>query len=525
MKKNSMLPFLQCALSVCLFVLAQPGFVFKTGCAFFAWFAYIPLFLFLDSASIRRSVASGFFYGAVSYFFFCFWLSSYGVVAISFVCFLFATYYALLFFLIAFAKRYMPPRCERFFWLVRCCIFLTVEYVRTRGVFGFSYGIIGYTQWRNPVFLKFARLFGIWGVSFIIMLVNSLCAQIIAERSISKRVREIRLCLSLLLALHLFYGISDVMKNETKSRTLKIALIQNASSADSASLDAYERDVFRLEALTDAALRLYPDIQLIVWPETAVVPDIFYYLNHPRDRQRHELSLQVTAYIKTTQKSFIVGNSYFDGSETHNSALYFDSVQKNVAVYSKNHLVPFTEYWPKFLDFPCFEPIKTRLNCDFFTAGTDITVFSFDSTHFCVPICFEDSFAPFVRKMKQSGADFFVNISDDAWAHSRAAQNIHLSMSVFRSAECAVPFVRSTIDGVTCVINENGAVTEQLESGTDDFLVSDVAIPAHGNTMYVLLGDFCVIVLSCLTGVLLLILSIRFVKVRLLCQKKIRKRT
>lgn len=514
MKRNNLFCAALLFLSLIFLSLSQPSFVFEDGFSFFAWICYIPFFLLAERLSLKSSFLFGALYGSLSYFFMCPWLSQFGAVALSFVCFIFAIHNSLLFFLLVWSKRIFHDRLGKFYWIFRVFLLLSFEFLRTHGIFAFSYGIIAYSQWKNPAFLNFSSFFGVWGVSLIILLFNSIAAKVISERNLRSNLKKLSFSVSLIASVYVLYLFGNLFGKEDKSVSLSLALIQNASSAPSCKLSDYERDVMLLERLTDQALRDNPDTELVVWAETAVVPDILNNLENKTDQRRHALASFLHDYIKEKKVFFLIGNNHADSDGTHNSALFFDPATDSVGVYDKNHLVPFTEFWPSFLDFKIFDRIKSSLNCEFFAHGKSVRIFSIRGLKFATPICFEDSFSPLVRKMKKMGADFFVNISDDAWSKSNAARKMHLSMSAFRCAEFSTPMVRSTIDGKTCIINEKGRVLSELESGIDGYLCPTLSLSgSRKETFYLFCGDSAMIFISILIFSILLILSAGFVKV------------
>ncbi|WP_294430894.1 apolipoprotein N-acyltransferase [uncultured Treponema sp.] len=512
MKKDNFVVLLALLTSVSLFILSQPSLFFEDGLSFCVWFAYIPIFLLLQKSSMVKAAIYGAFYGSLSYFLLCHYLSAFGFLAISFVCALFALYHALLFFILSWSNKVFPQSISRYFWIFRAFLFLCFEFLRSRGIFGFSYGIAGYSQWKNPLFLKFSSLFGVMGVSLLIFLFNSLAAKIISEKNIRSNLKEISVCLSLFAGIALFYCLGFAPRKDN-AIPLKFALIQGASCAPSRSIEEYLDDAETLKTLTKNALLTQNDTQLVVWPETAIVPDVLYHLEKGSDFKRKMLSENVYSFIKETETSFLIGNNHRDESGVHNSALFFSKEFDSVLVYNKNHLVPFTEFWPSFLNFNFFESVKESLNCELFVPGNEIRTFKFGELAFAVPICFEDSFAPLVRQMKMSGADFFVNISDDAWAKSAAAQKMHLSMSAFRCAEFNSPMLRSTVDGKTCVIDSHGNVKSEIERGIDSYLCDELMVEKNSASLYLMIGDVPLEILTVLLAAFLLILSIRFVKV------------
>ncbi len=513
MKRNNLFDFILLLFSVIFLSLCQPSFIFEDGCSFFAWFAYIPFFILSNRLSIKASFLWGAAFGFLFCAFLCPWLSEFGLIALFFVCGVFAFYNSILFFMISFFRKNISERGAGYFWILRVFSVLAIEYVRTKGMFAFSYGIIAYSQWKIPAFLKFSSFFGVWGVSFLILLLNSLLAKMICEKNFLANLKKFAFCLSLVFSVFIFEFFSSCFSVKKSPSRISFALIQNASSASSHNISDYERDFLLLQKLTDDAFASCPQTKLVVWPETAIVPDFLYFSENSSDKRRHELSKNLISYIKSKNSSFVIGTNHREGQETFNSAVYFSPKEQNFEVYNKNNLVPFTEYWPSFLAFKFFARIKTALNCELFEKGNGVKFFSIDGVDFAVPICFEDSFSSFIRKMKKNGADFFVNITDDAWASSEAARNMHLSMSAFRAAEYYTPFVRSSIDGKTCAIDSNGKVVSKIPSATDGFLCGNLEVTKNTHTVYFLIGDAFIILITIFVFALLLILSVGFVKV------------
>ena len=513
-KRSNLSDFILLVVAVLLVSFSQPSFIFEDGCSFFAWFAYIPVFILIKRIPLRFSFFFGFSFGFLSALCMFWWLSSFGAAAILFVSFLFALYSAVLSFILSFFDENLPERFSGFQWIIRAMAVLSVEFLRTKGFLAFPYGIIGYSQWKNPILLKFASFFGIWGVTFFILLVNSAFASIVSERNLRLNIKKLAFCMAFALSVCAFWIFSSFLPESKNIVSLPVVLVQNASSASSKDIYDYERDVSILMKLTAEALEKHSETEVVVWPETAVVPDILYHFEHDSDAARHELSEKLVSFIKNNDCAFIIGNNHRDSSGVHNSALYFLPEKNHVQSYNKNYLVPFTEYWPSFLDFKFFDGLKRSLNCEFFVPGTGLAQFKIKNLSFSSPVCFEDSFPSLIRRMKRFGSDFFVNISDDAWAGSLAEKNMHLSMSVFRSAELASPFLRSSIDGITCLIDSNGMVASKIQEGKDGWLFAEIKVSPGKITPYCFWGDFFVILILIFMLILLLILSAGFVKVR-----------
>ncbi|MBQ0051324.1 MAG: apolipoprotein N-acyltransferase [Treponema sp.] len=470
--------------SVLFFSLANPGLVFAKGCGFFAWICFVPIFFLTCRLKLKFAFLSGFAFGFISYFLLCWWLSEYGFLSIFFVLFLYGLIFSAVFVLCCLVQKFL----HKFDFVLIPLLLVLAEILRSHGFLGFSYGNLGYTQWKNQSVLNFAKAFGVYGISFFIYLFNYFIFELAKcfLKIHSESRRDFRILASfLVLVVFAFTSILFRAENSSASekQILKIALIQNASSKNSSKIDDYIKDCENLILLTDTALLQNPDVDLIVWPETAVVPDLAYHLSHPDSEQKRvQLTERLCEYFESKSKTFILGNNHrvekTDRTYWYNSALLVDSKSKiKVDYYNKQHLVPFTEYIPPAFKKGLLKKLMNYVPSDDYDMGNETKLFEIAENTKCgVLICFEDSFPKISVKMKNHGAKFLVNISDDSWAESEACENLHLSMSVLRAVENNVPVVRSTVSGKTCVIDSDGKIIAELDSGSDDFLVSQVEI-------------------------------------------------
>ncbi len=70
-------------------------------------------------------------------------------------------------------------------WLVLAVLWTAYEYLRTKGFLGYSYGVIGYSQYLLSPLVGLSSLTGVWGVSFLIIIPSSLSGYILRNGKIS----------------------------------------------------------------------------------------------------------------------------------------------------------------------------------------------------------------------------------------------------------------------------------------------------------------------------------------------------
>jgi len=515
-----------------LFALSQPGFLCSTGLPFFAYFIFVPLFLLVRRISFKSSFLWGGLYGMLNYCIFSYWLWGFHPLAMYIVALEYFCYYMMTVPLLKAADTLFV----RFSYIVQWLIWIAYEYIKTLGFLGFSYGLVGYSQWRFTSLIQIASIFGVWGVSALVCFPSAWIAGGIKEhcmepvrcwmrgfRSFAYRERIMVVLWCCCIAGAVIFGTTVQQSAHTKERTARIALIQPNSDPWIGGIEAYKKDLNILKSLSQRAITENPELALVVWPETAFIPRIDWHYRYREDRELFELVHELLAYINAQQVPFLIGNDDAVREPTseapldrvdYNAALLF-CPQKNVIPpnperYRKMHLVPFTEHFPYRSIFPFVYDALVANDTHFWKKGTKPVVFSVNGLDFSVPICFEDTFGYITRRFALHGAKLLINMSNDAWAKSTACQYQHLSMAVFRAVETRLPMVRATASGQTAAISPYGHITAMLPPFTEAFLCADVPIlQEQSQTLYTYWGDILGVIITILAGCLLIIGFVR----------------
>ncbi|MCZ6603314.1 MAG: apolipoprotein N-acyltransferase [Planctomycetota bacterium] len=117
-------------------------------------------------------------------------------------------------------------------------------------------------------------------------------------------------------------------------------------------------------------------------------------------------------------------------------------------------------------------------------------------------ICYEVVMPDLARQSRSAGADFLVNISNEAWFPPKE-QDQMIAMAKFRAVENGISLVRATTNGITCVISPRGEVIASLPRGRRqaEVMVQEVPLTSSGPTFYARWGDlFSVVVLLVVGG-------------------------
>ncbi|MCL2759589.1 MAG: apolipoprotein N-acyltransferase [Treponema sp.] len=501
-----------------LFAASFPNIIFKNGLSFLAWFAYIPILIVIYKNNLLACAGWGALYGFIAYGLFNYWLGNFHPLAGTIVYSIYLVYMAVVFVLLKLAIIFFPKHG----FLVQWVIWLAYEYLRTKGFLGYSYGITGYSQWRMIPLIQIASITGVWGVSALVAFPSFWLAEVIKEKPLQINLRQKISGIIWLAALvaTLTFGFINMKDFSGKAASgaypsANIALIQHNTDPWAASrapaawqvTEIYRRDLNSLIRLSDEALITNPKPQLVVWPETAFIPRIYWHTTYRDDQNSWALVRQLLEYLAGNEVPFLIGNddARMDSARNrvdYNAAMLYER-GLNTATYRKIHLVPFTEHFPYQKQFPRIHDWLKNADTHFWEKGDEETVFSVPGFTFSAPICFEDTFGYISRNFVRRGADVLVNLSNDAWSDSLPAQYQHLTMAVFRSVENYRPMVRSTSTGQTCAIDSNGRIIAMAPPFMETSL--NVTIPlTTKTTIYTKYGDYFAVFFTILAFMLLL---------------------
>ena len=173
----------------------------------------------------------------------------------------------------------------------------------------------------------------------------------------------------------------------------------------------------------------------------------------------------------------------------YNSAFLVGPEATVLGRYDKIHLVPFGEYIPLrrllfFLD-------KLVQGIGDFRSGEAYTVMAIPQGRFAVLICFEVIFPDLVRHFVRHGAQFLVNITNDAWFGYSPASYQHLSMVVFRAVENRLPIVRAANTGISAVIDPTGRLSQQTDLLVRTWMKERITPAAGGRRHSTRAGVIC----------------------------------
>jgi apolipoprotein N-acyltransferase len=124
-----------------------------------------------------------------------------------------------------------------------------------------------------------------------------------------------------------------------------------------------------------------------------------------------------------------------------------------------------------------------------FGRGKEATVFDVAGHKAGISICYELIFPDLIRQSVKNGADFLVNITNDAWFGKSAASYQHRSMGALRAVENRVPLVRAANTGVSGTVDANGTLRDETELFIEAAQITQITPRKRAITFYTAYGD------------------------------------
>jgi apolipoprotein N-acyltransferase len=369
-------------------------------------------------------------------------------------------------------------------WLAPA-LWVAGELARTHALSGFPWGLLGYTPSERLAVIQIAAWTGVYGVSFLLALVNTAAAWVLLERT-WRAAATSALVAAATTGATLGVGIAH---SAPTTGSLPVALVQG--NIDQAiKLDrAYQRET--LEVHGELTRQAGPGNRLIVWPEAAVPAYVSY------EPWVLAWLARLSAEVGTP---LLVGapDARDEGRATRylNSALLVDPSGPR-ARYDKMHLVPFGEYVPLRGLLFFVEAIAAEIGD--FSPGRDRVIFPLQGAPFGTVICYEVIFPELFRGFVRGGARLMVNITNDAWFGDSSGPLQHLAMVPLRAVENGVAVARAANTGVSALIHPSGRVEPQLGLFRRGVLRVDVPLRA-GETFYTRYGDLFAYAMSAVTA-------------------------
>jgi apolipoprotein N-acyltransferase len=464
-----------------------------------AWFAFVPLLISLRDLSIKQSFWLGFLSGMTHYLTLVYWLvhtmRTYGHLPwhLSVLILILLSAYLTLYFAVfsAAVSRFFSKAAVLF--IIIPVFWVGLEYIRSFFLSGFPWELIGYSQFNLLQIIQISDIFGVYGVSFLVMLSNATIFALILFLTGKKwqgtKITKIHVLVapSVLLCIFIIawsYGtlrIESIDRLIAKSPSKRVSVVQGNIKQSEKWDKAFQLTTLKKYTdLSHQAQRQNSD--LVVWPETAAP---FYFL---KDALLSKILLRGIADLSA---DFVIGSPCYDQRnkrlEYYNSAYLINSAGDVYGRYDKAHLVPFGEYIPLKRWLPFLGKIVEHVGD--FRPGKKGNTLQWNNHKLGFLICYEIIFPDLSRAMVKNQAAILINITNDAWYGKTSAPYQHFSKAVFRAVENRRALVRSANTGISGFIDPVGRVINPTNLFQDAVMTHTVPL-IQETSLYSRFGDW-----------------------------------
>jgi len=346
-------------------------------------------------------------------------------------------------------------------WLVPA-LWVGLDWLRGLLFTGLPWMDLGYALYQTPWVIQVSDLVGHHGVSFLLVLVNTLLMLLCRRCAVRPALLLAAPVLLLLLGAGWYSQLRLTGVQESLAASdrpaFPVGVVQgNIDQSEKWSTAMQQATVDGYISLT-RGLFVNDRPALVVWPETAL----------PFYPQAEGKLTPVRALVAGENFALLTGAPWYEKVDSEpvrlqffNSALLLEADGGLVGRYDKHHLVPFGEYVPLKKLLPFLAPLVETVG-DFTPGGIEQPLVA-GKLRIGTLICFESVFPELSRAWVNAGANILVNLTNDAWYGKSSAPWHSLAMAVFRAVETRRSLVRSANTGISAFIAPTGEILLRSE--------------------------------------------------------------
>ncbi len=335
-------------------------------------------------------------------------------------------------------------------------LWVSFEYVLSLTSPHGTYGNLAYSQVDLLPLVQLASVTGLWGISFVVLLVPACLAVAFHLRSSPRLAFRLVAAAAALLAVVHAWGVSRLRRPSAGER-VAVALLAADPASGSPPLPSEDEGLRRVEAYASRIASWRHDgVRILVLPEKIA------RLDGARLTRAAETLGAAAASARVT---LIAGLQQTDPEQGRILALAFGPDGRPLGTYAKHHLLP---------------PFESDSR-----PGTDILVLA-GEPRWGVQICKDMDFPALSRRYAAAGVGL---MAVPAWDFVKDGR-LHSRMAVMRGIESGLTIVRAARDGLMTVSDERGRILAEARSGPGfDIVTASVAAHPAGST-YSRWGDW-----------------------------------
>jgi len=448
-----------------------------------AFVALIPLLYAMKTYSYRHPFIPGFITGIVAFVGLIYWvvvaMNTYGGIDIftsTLILLLFVLYLSLYIGCYTATISAMEKRMSIPIYLSAPIVWALLEYLRGVALTGFPWSFLAHSQHNFLAFIQVASITGTYFISFLIAAINCIVFFVLLKKTISKVYIIVILIMA---AASVIYGL--VRLQALQEGKLTTAIVQG-----NIRQDVKWDNNFKLKTIQvyyQNTLKNGGNVDFVVWPETAL-PLVF--------NEEVYINQHIKALPPMVNSHLLFGTIWKDrNGKLYNSSYVIGKNGDVNGIYNKTHLVPFGEYTPLVRYLPFLQKI-TAQGAGFASGeGHDPIITSLGKVG--ILICYEGVFPYITNATVARGAQFLVNLTNDAWYERTSAAYQHLAFYVFRAVETDRYVLRAANTGISAIIDPRGNITAKTPIFEERVLKGNFGL-RDNVTFYVSHGDYFILI-------------------------------
>lgn len=453
----------------------------KINFFFLAWIAFIPLMYCIYENNLKYSALYGFVTGMVSsliafnWMFLFLFTNTKSIKAALIVAILFwlyqTTYIVLWSSIVNITKNYKKIIAAIF----AASLWVIFEYIKNYFLSGFPINLLGYSQSSFTQIIQISDVFGVYGISFVIILINFLLFYWLYNKG--KKYLMITILILALLLSYSFIRINQITKMSTKNE-IKIGVVQPNIAQEKKWRKSLKNEIIET-IYTTAQFFKGKKCNIILYPETLL----------PRMLEQVEEIQTLVKDISKYSDLSLIGGKTVENKNLYNAIFLISKDGSIVDKYKKKHLVLFGEYVP-FENFLVKLLEKVNLT-DNFSKEVELKVFDFDRYTLGINICSENYYPYLSRELVLKGASLLTTHSNDAWCDGLSYPYQHFVLNIFRAVENRKYVVVASNTGISGVIAPTGKITKQTKN-QEQVCFEETVYTNNYITIYDKIGDLFV---------------------------------
>ncbi|TAL67252.1 MAG: apolipoprotein N-acyltransferase [Bacteroidetes bacterium] len=419
------------------------------------------------------------------------------------------------------------------------------EWFHSLGELAYPWLTVGYTQIYNRLWVQAADISGVWGLSFLIILINAILYKLILKfNSLQEEKNKFKIFISqkktiglssalfLLIIVPMIYGGIRIPRFEhskllKENKTIRVGIIQPNIDPWKKWESNVIRQIRKHKLISDSLRHSVGKLDLVIWSETAI-PFLNFEFNSD-----HKFSY-IQDWIDSSDFSLLTGfaDIYFykdpkkasesakpllgDSSriyDSYNSAIVINPTPYNTGteIYRKMKLTPFGERVPYEELFQFAKKwVEWGVGISSWAFGQKQSVLQIKNdradTKIGSIICIESIYPVFVRNFVSLDANILTVITNDGWYDFTVGPEQHYQIACMRAIETRRYIARCANTGVSGFITPTGNSLYKAPQYIPIGFTASVPL-LNEKSFYVKYGDWLVYFCS---GISVLFLFISF---------------